>query len=162
LGRNETGEVLLRGPDDHAGLSQPAGRDRRRHHARKVLSHRRPRHVDDNGFLHITGRKKDLIIVSGEKVYPREVEEMLMGHEAIAEAAVVSRPDESRGEAVVAFVVAKPEQTVTPDAVKKFCRDAGMIGWKIPKDVYVVEDLPRSPTGKVLKRELAAKVRETT
>lgn len=160
LGPNQTGEVLLRGPMIMEGYHNLPAETAAAITPEKFFRTGDLGHIDDNGYLHITGRKKDLIIVSGEKVYPREVEELLITHEAIAEAAVVSRPDESRGEAVVAFVVAKPEQTVTVESVKKFCRDAGMIGWKIPKDVYVVEDLPRSPTGKVLKRELAAKVRE--
>jgi long-chain acyl-CoA synthetase len=161
MGPNQTGEVLLRGPMIMQGYHNLPAET-----AAAITPERYFRtgdlgHVDDEGFLHITGRKKDVIIVSGEKVYPREIEELLATNPAVAEAAVVGRPDESRGEAVVAFIVAKPEQTLTSDTIKKFCRDCGMIGWKVPKDVHIVQDLPRSPTGKVLKRELAAKARET-
>jgi long-chain acyl-CoA synthetase len=114
--------------------------------------------LDAKGFLHITGRKKDVIIVSGEKVYPREVEEILATHPAIADVAVVGRKDESRGEAVVAFIVPKEGQAVTLDSVREYLRDHNMVNWKIPKDVFVETELPRSPTGKILKRELAARL----
>jgi long-chain acyl-CoA synthetase len=114
--------------------------------------------LDDKGFLFITGRKKDMLIVSGENVYPREIEETIARAPGVAEAAVIGRPDDMRGEVPVAFVIAAEGQQVTADAVKAHCRDAGMVHFKIPRDIYVVEDLPRSPTGKVLKRELAARL----
>lgn len=114
--------------------------------------------LDADGFLHVTGRKKDLIIVSGEKVYPREIEELLGEHPAIADVAVVGRPDESRGEMVVAFIVAKTElpadQSPGLASVRDFLKSKNVIAWKIPKAVHLVKELPRSPTGKVLKREL--------
>ena len=111
--------------------------------------------LDEDGFLYITGRKKDLIIVAGEKVAPREVEEILLRSPAIAEAAVVGRKDPTRGEVVVAFVVPAPEKTVKPDELRAFCRDQGLPLFKIPRDIVVTDQLPRSPTGKVLKRVLA-------
>jgi long-chain acyl-CoA synthetase len=75
----------------------------------------------------------------------------------IADAAVIGKKDESRGEVVVAFVVPKEGQTITPDAVKQHLKDLELPNWKLPRDVVVIDDLPRSPTGKVLKRELAAR-----
>src|SRR5205823_3688830 len=111
-------------------------------------------HVDADGFLHLTGRKKDLIIVAGEKVAPREVEETLMAHPAVAEAAVIGRTDPARGEAVIAFVTAREGQSPDAEELRRFCRECGLPPWKIPRDIYIVPDLPRSPTGKVLKREL--------
>ncbi len=108
---------------------------------------------DSDGFLYITGRKKDLIIVAGEKVAPREVEDVLARSPAVAEVAVVGRKDTSRGEAVVAFVVLK-DPAVKADALRAFCREQGLPLFKVPKDIFVVSELPRSPTGKVLKREL--------
>ena len=154
LPTGQTGEVLIGGPmimrgyhnlpDETAKVLTPDGYFRSGDLG----------HLDADGYLFITGRKKDLIIVSGEKVYPREIEEFLATAPQIAEAAVIGRPCDSRGEKVVAFVVPKEGQTVSPEIVRNFCRDAGVINWKIPKDVYVVTDLPRSPTGKVLKREL--------
>jgi acyl-coenzyme A synthetase/AMP-(fatty) acid ligase len=78
----------------------------------------------------------------------------------IVEAAVIGRPDDMRGEVPVAFVIAAEGQTIEAGAVKEHCREAGLPQFKIPRDVHMVEDLPRSPTGKVLKRELAARLQE--
>lgn len=113
--------------------------------------------LDEDGYLYITGRAKDMIIIAGEKLFPREIEELLMQHASIADAAVIGKKDESRGEVVVAFVVPKEGQTITPDAVKQHLKDLELPNWKLPRDVVVIDDLPRSPTGKVLKRELAAR-----
>jgi len=110
---------------------------------------------DADAFLHITGRKKDMIIVAGEKAFPREIEEILSRHPAVAEAAVVGKKDPQRGEVVVAFVIAKEGQTVQPDELRDFARNNGLAQWKVPREIFVVEEFPRNPTGKVLKRELA-------
>jgi long-chain acyl-CoA synthetase len=125
--------------------------------------------VDDDGFLHLTGRKKDLIIVAGEKVAPREVEETLMAHPAVAEAAVIGKTDPARGEVVIAFVTVREGReggSPTAEELRQFCRDRGLPSWKIPREIYLVSELPRSPTGKVLKRELrppsAANASETS
>lgn len=112
-------------------------------------------HVDDEGFLHITGRKKDLIIVAGEKAVPREIEETILQHPDVADVAVVGKKDPSRGEVVVAFVIAKPDTQLKPDDIREFCRAQGMAQWKCPREVHMKQDLPRSPTGKVLKRVLS-------
>ena len=117
--------------------------------------------IDADGFVFITGRKKDMLIVSGENVYPREIEETIARLPGVAEAAVVGRPDEMRGEVPVAFVIAADGATVSAEAVKAGCRDAGLPNYKIPRDVLVVDDLPRSPTGKVLKRELVTRLEAT-
>ena len=149
-----TGEILLAGPmifdryhnlpDETAKAKTPDGYFRSGDIG----------HLDGDGFLYITGRKKDLIIVSGEKVPPREIEELLGQHPDIADVAVVGRPDESRGEKVVAFVVPRPDRTVDVVSVREYLKSKDVIAWKIPKAVHTVPDLPRSPTGKVLKREL--------
>ncbi|MEM7809783.1 MAG: AMP-binding protein, partial [Planctomycetota bacterium] len=111
-------------------------------------------HLDGDGYLFVTGRKKDMLIVGGENVYPREIEELLATMPGVAEVAVVGKPDKTRGEAVVAFVLAEEGQTLEAQAITDFCRDNGLAGFKIPKDVRFVDELPRSPTGKVLKRQL--------
>jgi long-chain acyl-CoA synthetase len=111
--------------------------------------------LDADGYLYITGRRKELIIVAGEKVTPREVEDVIAKHAGVAEVAVVGKKDESRGEVVAAFIVPHKDAQVKPDEVRSFCRDHGLVQWKIPREVVVVPDLPRSPTGKVLKRQLA-------
>ena len=114
--------------------------------------------LDTDGFLFITGRKKDLIIVAGEKVAPREVEEVLMGCPAVAEAAVVGKKDAGRGEQVVAFVIGREGQELKAETLRDFCREHGLAQWKIPREFHFPKDLPRSPTGKVLKRVLAEEV----
>lgn len=111
-------------------------------------------HLDPDGYLYITGRKKELIIVAGEKAVPREIEEVLLTHPSVGQAAVVGKKDPSRGEVVVAFVVPKEGQTVKPDELREHCRQGGLVQWKIPREVFVATDLPLSPTGKVLKRVL--------
>lgn len=113
--------------------------------------------LDPDGFLYITGRKKEMIIVAGEKAYPREIEDVLLRHPAVHEAAVVGKKDPGRGEAVVAFVIPKEGQIIQADELRSFARDQGLAQWKVPREIYVVDELPRSPTGKVLKRELAQK-----
>ncbi|QOV91987.1 class I adenylate-forming enzyme family protein [Humisphaera borealis] len=112
-------------------------------------------HLDADGYLYITGRKKDLIIVAGEKAVPREIEEILLTHPSLAHAAVIGKKDPSRGEVVVAFVVPKEGETVKPDELREHCRAGGLVQWKIPREVFVATELPMSPTGKVLKRVLA-------
>jgi acyl-CoA synthetase (AMP-forming)/AMP-acid ligase II len=114
--------------------------------------------LDPDGFLFITGRKKDLIIVAGEKAAPREIEEAILKNPAVAEAAVIGKKDPGRGEVIVAFVIPKEGQQVTADQVKETCRSAGLPQWKIPREVHIAKDLPRSPTGKVLKRVLMDQV----
>jgi long-chain acyl-CoA synthetase len=110
---------------------------------------------DADGFLYLVARKKELIIIAGENVAPAEVEAVLMAHPAVAEAAVVGRGDPTRGEIVVAFVIAR-EAGPPPDAamLRDFCRARGLAQWKIPREIHIVRELPRSPTGKVLKRAL--------
>ena len=114
--------------------------------------------LDEDGFLFITGRKKDMIIVAGEKAYPREIEDVIARHPAVAEVAVVGKKDPGRGEVVVAFVVPREGQSVQGDELREFSRQQGLTQWKVPREVLVVPDFPRSPTGKVLKRDLAARL----
>lgn len=114
--------------------------------------------IDADGFLHITGRKKDLIIVAGEKVVPREVEEILMTHPGVAQAAVVGKKDPTRGEVAVAFVVAKEGQSPAADQLRDLCRQHNLAAFKIPKEFRFVPELPVSPTGKILKRVLVERL----
>jgi acyl-CoA synthetase (AMP-forming)/AMP-acid ligase II len=109
--------------------------------------------LDDEGYLYIVDRKKDMIITGGENVYPREVEEVLYTHPAIAEAAVIGVPDPTWGEAVKAVVVAKSGTTLSQQEVIDFCRNS-IAGFKCPKSVDFAADLPKNPAGKILKREL--------
>ncbi len=111
---------------------------------------------DAEGFFYIADRKKDLIDVSGFKVWPREVEEVLYAHPDIKEAAVIGVPDEYRGETVKAFVVLKDKTkpgNPGADEIKTFCRDR-IAPYKVPKEVEFADDLPKSLIGKVLRRKL--------
>jgi long-chain acyl-CoA synthetase len=110
-------------------------------------------HIDEEGFVVITDRKKDMIIVGGFNVYPRDVEEVLYAHPKMALAAVVGIPDPHTGEAVKAFVQLKPGATATEQEILDFCKDK-MAGYKRPKFVEFRETLPTSVIGKVLRRVL--------
>jgi long-chain acyl-CoA synthetase len=109
--------------------------------------------MDADGWFYIVDRKKDMINASGYKVWPREVEDVLYGHEAVREAAVIGVPDEYRGETVKAFVSLKSGTTTTPDELIEFCK-AQMAAYKYPRSVEIVDELPKTVTGKILRREL--------
>jgi fatty-acyl-CoA synthase len=110
-------------------------------------------HQDENGLFHIDGRKRDMIISGGVNVYPAEIEEALHLHPAISEAAVVGVPDADLGERVRAFVSLREGASLDPAELTRWCRER-LSGPKIPKDVRILPELPKNPTGKVLKREL--------
>ena len=109
--------------------------------------------MDEQGWFYLVDRKKDMINAAGYKVWPREVEDVLYGHPAVREAAVVGVPDEYRGESVKAFVSLKPGSSVTPEEVIAFAKER-MAAYKYPRTVEVVEELPKTTTGKILRREL--------
>jgi len=109
--------------------------------------------MDDDGYLYIQDRIKDMIVSGGENVYPREIENTLFEHPAVADAAVVGIPSEQWGEAILAFIVVKPGQSVSTDEIIEFCRER-MAGYKIPRKVEFSEVLPRNASGKVLKKDL--------
>lgn len=110
---------------------------------------------DDEGYIYIHDRVKDMIVSGGENVYPAEVENALFGHPDIADVAVVGVPDEKWGEAVKAIVVAEPGKTLDPADVITFAKER-IAGYKCPKTVDFIEALPRNPSGKILRRELRA------
>lgn len=115
---------------------------------------------DADGYISIVDRKKDMIIVSGFNVYPREVEEVLFRHPAIAEAAVVQYPDPYQGESVMAVVVLKPGQTATEQEIIDYCRKEIAV-FKCPRKVVFRDELPKNNTGKVLRRELREQATQT-
>jgi len=148
----ERGEVLVRGPNVMKG-----------YYARPDATAEALRggwfrtgdigQMDADGYLAIVDRKKDLILRAGFNVYPREVEEVLMSHPAVALAAVVGVPDERLGEEVKAFIVRKPNAAITEEEMIAWAR-AEMAAFKYPRLVEFRETLPIGPTGKVMKREL--------
>jgi acyl-CoA synthetase (AMP-forming)/AMP-acid ligase II len=113
-------------------------------------------YYDENGYLYLVDRKKDLIVTGGENVYPREVEEVLYRHPAVAEAAVIGVPDDLWIERVHVVVVLKEGKQATGDEITQFCKQH-LARYKAPKSVEFVESLPKNPQGKILKRELRKK-----
>jgi long-chain acyl-CoA synthetase len=109
--------------------------------------------VDDEGYFSIVDRKKDMIIRGGLNVYPREVEEVLYEHPAVAEAAVVGVPDEMLGEEIAAVVTLKPGGSASPDELREHVRNQ-LAAYKYPRQVRIVSELPHGDTGKILKREI--------
>lgn len=109
--------------------------------------------VDADGFLFITGRIKDMMIVGGENVFPREIEAALEQHESVAQAAVIGMPDDIRGEVPVAFVIPASGAQPSEQELRAFVKKS-VAGFKVPKRIEIREDLPTGPTGKILKREL--------
>ncbi len=108
---------------------------------------------DEDGYLFIVDRKKDLIIRGGYNVYPRELEEVLYSHPAVREAAVVGMPDDSLGEEVGAAIALKDGESVEPDELRDYMKEK-VAAYKYPRKVWLVDELPKGPTGKILKREI--------
>ena len=109
--------------------------------------------LDADGFLYLVDRKGDMVISGGTNIYPREVEDVLAAHPAIAEIAVTGMPDEKWGESLKAFVVLHPNATLTQPQIAEFCRGR-LAGFKIPKSLEIRSALPRNANGKILKRAL--------
>ncbi len=148
----EAGELLVRGPQVMRGYwNQPEEtaatlRDGWLHTGDIAK-------MDEDGYLYIVERKKDLIIASGFNVYPREVEEVLYMHPAVLEAAAIGVPDAYRGETVKAFVVLKPGATATDQEIIAFCRER-LASFRVPRQIEFRTELPKSQIGKILRRTL--------
>ena len=148
----EMGEIVVRGPDVMQGywnapeLSAEVLKDDAYHTGDLAVR-------DDEGFLYIMDRKKEMIISGGFNVYPSEVERALYRHPAVFEAAVVGVPDAEWGEAVKAVVVRREGRQVSEDAILSWCRDA-LPGFKRPRSVDFVDELPRNPNGKIVRRKV--------
>jgi len=115
--------------------------------------------VDEDGYIYILDRKKDLIISKGINIYPREIEEICLKYEGVKECAVVGMKDEQSGEIPVAFVELEEDADVKEGELKKFLKQH-LANYKIPKHIYFVDELPKNATGKVLKRVLREKMDE--
>jgi long-chain acyl-CoA synthetase len=148
----DVGEVCVRGPNVMQGYYRlPEETARTLRHG--WLHTGDMGRLDAEGFLYIVERKKDLIIRGGFNIYPREVEEVLYAHPAVAEAAVVGVRDPLMGEEVLAFVALKAGATADAGALLAFCQDR-LAKYKCPKQVRFVDALPKSPIGKILRKEL--------
>ncbi len=113
-------------------------------------------YMDEDGYIYVVDRKKDMIITGGENVYSAEVEQVLIKHPALDEVAVIGIPDKHWGEKVAAFIVIKPGYSVTDEELIQFCREK-LAGYKIPRLFERLEALPKAPTGKIMKGELRKK-----
>ncbi len=116
-------------------------------------------YVDEEGYFFIVDRKKDVIIRGGMNIYPREIEEVLYAHPDILEVSVVGIPDEARGEEVKAFVSLRPGSEIGARELRDYCRER-MARYKCPREIEILDTLPKGPTGKILKRELRVRQSE--
>lgn len=156
LGAREEGEICIRGRNIMKGyLNQPE-------ETRFVFWDDWFRSsdigtIDEDGYLYIVDRLKDMIITGGENVYPREVEEILYTRPEVAECTVIGLPDKEYGERVTAFIIPKEGQQVDPTQLKSYLKTK-LSPFKVPKEFIAVDDLPKSSAGKILKRELRKQV----
>ncbi len=109
--------------------------------------------MDEDGYVYLASRVHDMVISGGINIYPREIEEVLHGHKNVVEAAVIGIPDEEWGEALRAFIVLEKGSTLSKDDLLRHCRD-NLAAFKQPRSIVFMDELPRNPTGKILKREL--------
>ena len=160
--RGEDGEVAVWGPQVMKGYwNKPAETaevfreiDGRRYFLTGDIGH-----VDEDGFVVITDRKKDLILVGGFNVYPREVEDVLFTHPKVELAAVVGVPNAKSGETVKAFIKVREGESCTEEEIVTFCKE-NMAGYKRPKEIEFREEIPTSNVGKVLRRVLRDEERD--
>jgi len=149
---NEVGELCVRGPSVLKGYyrrpeaTAEAIRDGWFHTGDAA-------YLDDEGYVFLRGRRKELIIVAGENVYPIEVEHALCAHDAVQEAAVFGRENAALGEVVHAAVVLRPGETATERELRAFVMER-LAAFKVPRSVRILDSLPRNPSGKVMKRDL--------
>jgi long-chain acyl-CoA synthetase len=117
--------------------------------------------VDEDGYFYIVDRTKDMIIRGGYNVYPREIEEVLYEHPAVAEAAVIGIPHDSLGEEVGAAVALKEGERAEPEELREYVK-ARVAAYKYPRHVWLVDALPKGPTGKIQKRDITVPTTEST
>lgn len=154
----ELGEIVLRGPNIFRGYFKNEDATKKAFEGGWFhtgdIGYR-----DADGFFFIADRKSDMIIRGGENIYPREIDELLFSHPAVASAAAIGVPDELYGEEVEAFVVLRDGQTISESELIDHCREH-LADYKCPKRIHFLAEIPKGPTGKLLKRELA-KLRPT-
>jgi long-chain acyl-CoA synthetase len=150
--QGQSGEILLKGPQLTAGYyNQPEETAKAIRDGWFYTGD--IGYMDEEGYFHISDRKKDLIIAGGYNIYPAEVEAVLFEHPKVKEAAVIGVPDKRLGETVKAFIVLKDGEIATPEEIIEFCRER-MAAYRVPRIVEFRDDLPKSIIGKVLRREL--------
>ena len=148
----QRGELCVRGPQVTPGYWNRPEETRRVFTADGFLRTGDIAVIDENGFVTLVDRKKDMILVSGFNVYPNEVEDVVASHPGVLEVAAIGVPDERSGEAVKVFVVRK-DPALTAEALIAHCRE-NLTGYKVPHRVEFRDELPKSNVGKILRREL--------
>ena len=152
LGIGETGEIAIKGPQIMMGYyKKPAETENALKDGWFFTGDIGK--FDEDGYLSIVDRKKDMIIAGGYNIYPVELDDILMGHPKILEACTIGIPHEYRGETVKAFVVTKEGQTLTEEEITAYCKEK-LAAYKVPKIFEFIEELPKSAVGKVLRRKL--------
>lgn len=148
---NQPGELIVRGPIMKGYYNNPQAT------AEKIkggwLYTGDVGEVDEDGYLFLSGRKKDVIIAKGQNIYPSDIEEVLCAHPKVAEAAVVGIPDELRGEIVRAVISLREGEVTTEEEIRRFCREH-MANYKLPKQIIFIDSLPKTATGEIRKQEL--------
>ena len=153
--RGDSGELLMKGPNITPGYFNRPEATAAALDADGWLHSGDVARQDDDGYVYIVDRIKDMYISGGENVYPAEVENLLHSHPDVHEAAVVGLPDDRWGEVGRAYLIAAPGRAIDADAIIAYCRE-NLAAYKVPKSVRVVTELPRTPAGKVKKHELLA------
>ena len=154
--RGTTGELLVRGYSVMQGYLDDSKATASAIDGRGFLHTGDLATMDDRGYVRIVGRLKDMLIVGGFNVYPAEVENALLAHEAIGRVAVIGVPDPRMGEVAMAYVVPAPGRELDPDAIIAWARER-LANYKVPRYVVAVAELPTNAAGKVLKNELRAR-----
>jgi long-chain acyl-CoA synthetase len=153
LGPNQDGEVRIKGPNLMKGYYKLPKESAAAIDERGYLRTGDIGRLDDDGHLYITGRLKEMIIVGGENVFPREIEEVLNKHPSVNASGVIGMMDPMRGELPVAFVEMREGAVFDEPQLRTWCRQ-NLAPYKVPTDVRKIEQLPRNPTGKIMRREL--------
>ena len=157
LGPGEDGEVRIRGKNIMAGYFKLPEATSAAFDDNGFFRTGDMGRIDEDGFLSITGRIKEMLIISGENVFPREIEEVLNRHPSVSAGAVVGQQDPARGEVPIAFVELVEGAEFDPQECRTFCRKT-LAPFKVPREIHVLESLPRNPTGKIMRRELMQEV----
>lgn len=150
---NTNGELRMRGPNIMCGYLGLESETRNVFDAQGFFRTGDMAQIDEQGFLTITGRIKEMMIVGGENVFPREIEEVLNAHPSVHDSGVIGQQDPMRGEVPIAFVEAAEEHVADPDVLVQWCREK-LPGYKVPRRIVIIESLPRNATGKIMRRLL--------
>ena len=150
---NTDGELRMRGPNIMKGYLGLCEESANAFDGRGFFRTGDMAQIDEEGFLRITGRIKEMLIVGGENVFPREIEEVLNAHPSVHDSGVIGQQDPMRGEVPIAFVEPTEDHAADPEELVRWCRD-NLPGYKVPRRVVVIEALPRNPTGKIMRRLL--------